>query len=123
MKKVLLILILTAKFSGINAQTTIDSTQKKINYLLESNIAMQKNIQNIQLNLLQCQRIYKAGACITAIGAGITALGIVYDNKTPLFPGPAVTVIGLGTILYSRSYIRKAGVSITGNGLTAKYNF
>lgn len=122
MKKAILILILTITYSGINAQSSTDSTQKKINYLLESNMAMQKNIQNIQLNLLQCHKVYKAGICISAIGIGMTAIGTYYNNEIPIYSGGTLILIGCGTIIYSHSYIRKASIGIGNNGLTVKYN-
>lgn len=122
MKKVLLILILTATYIGINAQTPTDSTQKKLDYILESNVAIQKNIQNIQLNLLQCHKVYKAGICISAIGIGITAIGVYYNNQTPMYSGGALILVGCGTIIYSHTYIHKASIGIGNNGLTVKYN-
>jgi len=121
MKNAILILAIMLTTCSVFAQA--DSTQKKINFLIESNRKVQNDIQNIQVNLLQCHRVYKAGLCLSAIGIGMTAIGVYYANETPLYSGGVLTLLGCGTVIYSHSYIQKAGIGFGSNGLALVYAF
>jgi len=122
MKKTALLLFSTIIFGGINAQSN-DSTHVKLNYLMQSNRNLQKDLNEVKLNLKQCHEVYRAGVLITAIGIGITGIGAYYNAEGPIYSGGALILIGTGTMIYSHTYIRKAGVGIGADGITIKYSF
>lgn len=123
-KNVLILLFFAGIFSGINGQILNDSTKFKLNYLIESNYNLQKDLNEVKINLRQFHEVYQAGLCISAIGVGIAGIAVYYNqHPAALYSGGAFILIGAGTIIYSHTYIGKAGVGIGENGLTVKYNF
>ena len=100
---------------------TIDSTQIKLNYLIDSNKKLQNDIGQIKLNLKQCHEVYRAGLWVSGIGIGITSLGAYLKSDGVIYSGSALMLVGGGALIYSHTYIKKAGIGINNNGLTVCY--
>lgn len=105
---------------NIKAQTN-DSTQIKLNYLIESNKNLQKDLNEVKINLRQCHEVHRAGLWIAGIGAGITGLGAYLKSDGVMYSGGALLLVGSGTMIYSHTFIKKAGIGINNNGLTVAY--
>lgn len=128
MKKILLI-ILVITYNSINAQVSNDTIQKNLLFLFEQNKHLQKEMKNIKLSLIQYHQVRTTGIFITGIGMGICILGAINNPKTPLskilpiYPGGLLTLIGCGTMIYSNTYINKAGLGVSYDGMKLFYIF
>lgn len=103
MKKTILLLIISIfTISCMSAQYN-DTAKFKL---------LEKNVENIQLNLKQHYVVYKAGWYITALGAVVSTIGIYYDMNAAKIPGAGLLLLGTGVTIYSHVFIKKAGTVI-----------
>lgn len=98
-----------------------DSIKIKLNHLIESNTAIKNDLNEVKLNLRQCHEVYRAGLWISLIGSGITSFGAFKNEPGIIYSGSAIMVVGCGAIIYSHTFIGKAGISISTNSV--KYSF
>lgn len=121
---ILLLTISTTLFGQVerNNDVFIDSLKTEIT-------KTQNELIYVQANLSKFQKQYRTGTIITFVGGAVATGGLITTINTEttnyqylLVIGGIISTIGFIMQIDSHKWIGKAGIGITENGLTIKYD-